>query len=221
MNGYLSDKSRQHKCLVIGNGESRQSLNISNLNLPTIGCNAIHRDMVCDHIIAVDLRMVREILSNPFYSKTPIYTRSNWINQFNKHPNINLVPELPYKGDARPDDPWHWGSGPYAVLLAAQRYTVVNMIGFDLYSQNNLVNNVYKGTQNYSKLDSRSVDYSYWVYQVAKVFENYPLVTFNIFNYAGWKLPPQWNFHNINLHFYCNETTNKYFSKALIGAKND
>lgn len=219
MNGCHLDKSHQHNCLVVGNGESRQLLNISKINLPIIGCNAIHRDTVCNDIIAVDLRMVREIISNPSCKNTSIYTRKDWIHHFNNHKNVMLVPELPYKGNDRPDEPWHWGSGPYAVLLAAQKYATVNMIGFDLYSQNDCVNNVYKGTQNYSKLDSRAVDYSYWVYQIAKVFENHPSVTFNIFNYDGWKLPEQWTLHNINLHFYHIEEPNKYFSKALIGAK--
>ena len=31
--------------LVIGNGESRKALKIEELNLPTVGCNAIFRDI--------------------------------------------------------------------------------------------------------------------------------------------------------------------------------
>ena len=50
--------------LVIGNGESRKSLDISTLKLPTVGCNAIFRDMKVDHLVCVDRRMIREALDH-------------------------------------------------------------------------------------------------------------------------------------------------------------
>ena len=37
--------------LVIGNGESRKALKIEELNLPTVGCNAIFRDIKVDHLV--------------------------------------------------------------------------------------------------------------------------------------------------------------------------
>ena len=46
---------------VFGNGESRTSVNISNLEGIKVGCNAIYRDYTMDHLICVDRRMVRTI----------------------------------------------------------------------------------------------------------------------------------------------------------------
>ena len=50
--------------LVIGNGESRKDLDIKSLKLPTVGCNAIFRDMVVDHLVCCDRRMLREALKH-------------------------------------------------------------------------------------------------------------------------------------------------------------
>jgi hypothetical protein len=180
--------------LVIGNGESRKSIDISKINCVKYGCNAIHRDLHVDHLICVDSRMVDEALR----SQLLIYTRHNWINQYQQHSHVRLVPDLPYKGNARPDDPWHWGSGPYAVLLATNRHDEINLIGFDLYSKDGLVNNVYKDTKNYLTADKPKVDPSYWVYQIGRVFECNPKKTFKIYNEDEWQLPREWQLPNVS-----------------------
>ena len=52
--------------VVIGNGESRGSLDLANLKntVTLIGCNAIHRDIVVDHLVCCDQRMVKEAEAN-------------------------------------------------------------------------------------------------------------------------------------------------------------
>ena len=60
------------------------------------------------------------------------------------------------------------------------------MIGFDLNSENNTVNNIYKSTENYNDADSGPVDPSYWIYQIDKVFENFPDVSFTYYNNKPW-----------------------------------
>ena len=102
--------------LVIGNGESRKSLDISTLKLPTVGCNAIFRDMKVDHLVCVDRRMIREALEHKNVSESIVYTRQDWCQEFGVFP----VPDLPYKGELRQDDPWHWGTGQYALLVAVK-----------------------------------------------------------------------------------------------------
>lgn len=186
------------QCLVIGNGESRKSLDLSSIKLTTYGCNAIHRDMVVDHLICVDSRMVVEALENPKTNSSLIYTRTNWINQFSNFKNVKLVPDLPYQGNLRMDDPWHWGSGPYSVLLAANNHNEINLVGFDLYSNNGLVNNVYKDTKNYLVSTKPKVDPSYWIYQVSRIFELNPTKEFRIFNSQDWKLPREWDLSNVH-----------------------
>jgi hypothetical protein len=187
------------QALVLGNGESRQSLNLSTVNAVTYGCNAIHRDITVDHLICADSRMVIEAIKNPNTAHSIIYTRANWINQFSLNQNVKIVPALPYTGTHRMDDPWHWGSGPYAVLLAAINHDDIGIVGMDLYSKDGLVNNVYKDTDNYLKSDKPKVDPSYWIYQLGKIFECHPSKNFTIYQDPDWKIPNQWIMPNIKV----------------------
>ena len=145
--------------IVIGNGESRKGIDINELQSEKVGCNAIIRDFTVHHLVCCDKRMVVEAIKNKRISNQNIYTRSDWQNLF---PNVKIVPELWYESEERIDQPWHWGSGDYAVLLASQitAHKQIHMIGFDLFSNNNKVNNIYKGTPNYNKEDSHAVDLS-------------------------------------------------------------
>lgn len=193
MNGYHLDRSQIDNVWVIGNGESRNNVNLKSLSGMTIGCNAIHRDHVCDKIVAVDRRMVMEIIENPSYKSIPVYTRPNWIDHFKKIPNITVVPELPYKGDQRWDDPWHWNSGPFAVLLAClENPKTINLLGFDLYGSDSKVNNVYKNTKNYDNSDRHAVDYSHWLHQLEKLFNCFPNIEFIQWQQENWQMPEKW-----------------------------
>lgn len=185
------------EALVIGNGESRRNIDLSQFSDKTlIGCNAIHRDLTVDHLICCDRRMAEESTNNPETQNTIIYVRDDWWRYYfkiRKHKNVKIVPELPYTSTLKQDQPLHWGSGCYAVLLAAQlKFDVINLIGFDLYSINDKVNNIYKGTNNYAKKETRAVDYSFWIYQIEKVFQYYPEQKFIIVNNSSWVMPPSW-----------------------------
>jgi hypothetical protein len=145
--------------------------------------------------------MVDEAVKNLDTANTEIYVREDWFKYYseNQHyKNINKVPELPYVGEAKRDQPEHWGSGGYAVLVAAELgFKDISLIGFDLYSKDNKVNNIYKDTANYANSNSHSIDHSYWVYQISKIFEYYPNVKFTIFNKLDWQLPKEWLQNNV------------------------
>lgn len=159
-----------------------------------IGCNAIHRDHVCDSIIAVDRRMVTEILNNPQYQNTTIYTRPNWIDQFKHYKNVQVVPSLPYTGNERWDDPWHWNSGPFAVLLGClQQPKTINLLGFDLYGVDDRVNNLYKNTINYDRETHHAIDNSHWLHQLKKLFDHYIDIQFIQWQKENWLLPNKWS----------------------------
>lgn len=189
--------------VVIGNGESRSSIDLAALmgKITLIGCNAIHRDLVVDHLICCDQRMVNEAVLNK--SIQHIYTRPRYYNDFRRalqKNSVNNLPDLPYQGKLKADQPEHWGSGPYATLLAAHlKFKSVNMIGFDLYGKNHLVNNVYKNTANYLPENKSAVDPAFWIYQGRKVFQCYENTTFNIFNTTDWCLPTDWQLPNVHL----------------------
>lgn len=193
MNGCHLEESQNNNIWVVGNGESRTNVDLKKLNGSVIGCNALHRDHICQKIVAVDRRMVREILLNSNYSSIPIYTRKNWINEFKNNSNIFTVPDLPYSGASRWDDPWNWNSGPYAVLLACLNNPItVNLLGFDLYSYSDHVNNVYKNTQNYDKSNHHAIDYSHWLHQLKKLFDHYQHINFIQWQKKDWILPESW-----------------------------
>ena len=190
------------RAVVIGNGESRRSIDLELLNADSlIGCNAIHRDTVVDHLICCDRRMADEAVENPQTKNTLIYVRPSWFHYFRKirkQKNIKTVPELPYRGEYKKDNPDHWGSGGFAVLLAATlEHSEIELIGFDLYPVNSAVNNIYKGTKNYAQSGSQAIDYSYWVYQINRVFMYHPDQKFIIRNHRDWQMPQEWQKNNV------------------------
>lgn len=189
--------------LVVGNGESRNliDLNAFSKDHILIGCNALHRDLIVDHLVCCDRRMVEEAVESPNTSQTKIYAREDWFKYYRKikkDRRIHQVPQLPYQGELKQDQPTNWGSGTYAVLLAAGISQSVSLIGFDLYPVNDKINNIYKDTNNYGKKDSKPVDYSYWEYQIGRVFQYHPNINFTIFNTVDWKMPRQWNKSNVS-----------------------
>ena len=185
--------------LVIGNGESRKDIDISAFNETKVGCNAIVRDFFVNHLVCVDRRMVEEVLQLSSFDK--IYTRQDWINSYTSNKNVTTVPKLLEDGTKRWDEPFQWGSGPYAVLLSAKlcKGPTVRLVGFDLHSTTNTVNNVYKDTSNYDPADKNAVDPKYWVHQISKVFEWFPQLHFKIYQKEDWILPNSWQKDNVSL----------------------
>lgn len=191
------------KALVVGNGESRKNLNLEKFKSThtIIGCNALHRDITVEHLICCDRRMAEEAVNNPNNKNTLIYVRKDWYHYFRKilkNKNICHLPEIPKVGELKRDQPDHWGSGSYAILLAASLgYQEIDLIGFDLYPINDKVNNIYKGTANYSKIDSQAVDPSYWVYHGSEIFLKYHQTHFNFYNTSEWQIPKEWQKKNV------------------------
>jgi hypothetical protein len=181
--GIRLDKSSQlKKVLVIGNGESRCGIDLTQLKKQyvTFGCNAVHRDAVVDYLICYDKRTADEAFSNPSTQNTIIYRRDS-------------LPPLPDNEQSST-----WGSGSYAVFLAAYLgYTDISLLGFDLYPINDQINNIYKGSKNYES--SKPVDPSYWVDNLSKIFQWYPTVEFTIINNKDWNFPKEWKYSNVKL----------------------
>ena len=186
---------------VFGNGESRTSVNINNLDGPKVGCNAIMRDYNVDYLVCVDKRMVDEAINREVnLNGTLVYTREDWYSRYQTI-RVRKLPKLPYNGTQRADEPFQWGSGPYAVLIGAMyaHEREVSLLGFDLYSTNKQVNNVYKDTPNYDTSDKKAVDPRYWIHQIGMVFECFPKITFTIYQTPKWQLPQAWNYPNVKV----------------------
>lgn len=186
---------------IFGNGESRLPVDIDKIDDIKIGCNAIARDYHMDHLVCVDRRMVQESIDLGANNHSLIYTRKDWHLHFNSYKRIRVVPDLPYVGSDRWDDPFHWGSGPYAVLLGAKlcKDNDVKLLGFDLYSKDKKVNNIYKGTSNYDSPDKRAVDPRYWIHQIGMVLKYFPKIIFTVYIEDEWQLPQAWNRSNVKV----------------------
>jgi len=185
---------------VFGNGESRTSVNINNLDGPKVGCNAIMRDYNVDYLVCVDKRMVDEAINREVnLNGTLVYTREDWYSRYQTI-RVRKLPKLPYNGTQRADEPFQWGSGPYATLIGAMyaHEREVKLLGFDLYSTTKQVNNVYKDTPNYDRGDKQAVDPRYWIHQIGKVFECFPKIQFTIYQ-DNWQLPQAWNYPNVKV----------------------
>ena len=181
--------------LVIGNGESRKDVPINKLKGTKVGCNAIIRDYIVDHLICVDQRMVDEVLKY----NTKIYTRADWISKYSNFENVTTVPKLIKQGTERWDEPFQWGSGPYAVLLAAGLAKEVKLLGFDLFSETKNVNNIYKDTVGYNESSKNAVDPRYWIHQIGMVFKLYNKCKFIIYQKNNWNLPKAWKYTNVSV----------------------
>jgi len=186
--------------IAIGNGESRKNVDLNSIVAKKVGCNAIYRDFDIDHLVCVDKRMILEALDAGANNDSLVYTRKELFKRFSTK-RLREVPPLPYAGYESPDLPKNWGSGPYAVLLSAIKTddASVGLLGFDLYGIDGKTNNVYKDTPNYNISDKRAVDPSYWIYQIGKIFENYPKVKFTIFQEEGWQRPKSWKKSNVKV----------------------
>lgn len=181
------------KVFVIGNGQSREGFALNQLKEFTIGCNAVHRDFTCDEYVAVDRRMVDEILRNDKNKNLPIYTRDDWIDHYRKRSNVVALPNLPFTGPNKSDQAFHWNSGPYAILVAALKNPEqISLLGFDLWSKTSFINNIYKGTPNYAGAHDRRVTPDFWIHQLKNLFNYFDQIEFVQRQPEGWRIPEQW-----------------------------
>ena len=184
--------------LVIGNGESRTGINLDAYKCAKIGCNAIFRQFGVRHLVCCDRRMAQEAVKNMINLKSGVWTRPDWHKEFAGKHNVNALPGIWYSPQTKADEAFHWGSGPYAIYLGLfLSKEPLDIIGFDLHSTTETVNNVFKGTRNYEAADSKPVDPRFWIYQISKLIEQYSDRHFTFYNKPEWELPESWQRPNV------------------------
>lgn len=153
---------------VLGNGRSRLHLNPSSLlPLGTVyGCNAQYREFSPHFLIAVDAKMVNEIIDSGYHKTNSVWTNPN--SSIKSKENINLF--NPHKG---------WSSGPTALWMAAKSgHNEIYILGFDYEGINGKFNNVYADTYNYRTSDSRATYYGNWLNQTERIIKEFNQITF-------------------------------------------
>ena len=153
------------RAFVLGNGRSRLAINCENLKKygTVYACNAIYRDFLPDHLVAVDVKMVLELVENNVLDRVPVYTNFN--NRFKDIPKLNVF--QPSKG---------WSSGPTALWLASNHgYDEIYILGFDYQGleNNKKVNNVYAGTPNYKGVNDPATFYGNWLRQTEMTLKEF------------------------------------------------
>tara|TARA_B100000900_G_scaffold60581_1_gene46029 strand:+ start:1093 stop:1707 length:615 start_codon:yes stop_codon:yes gene_type:complete len=147
--------SNKKVAFVLGNGTSRKIINPFDLKQhgKIYGCNALFRTFAPDYLVAVDTKMIMEIQKTNYQHKHEVWSNPNKLTK--QDPNINKF--NPNKG---------WSSGPTALHMASMHDNAeIYILGFDyvgLGKDNELVNNIYSGTQNYKNINDRATYYGNW-----------------------------------------------------------
>ena len=148
---------------VLGNGTSRVSINPKSLVEQGIvyGCNAQYREYNPHYLIAVDVKMVNEIIASGYHKTHQVWTNPN--KGINTKHNVNFF--SPHKG---------WSSGPTALWFAAsQGHKEIYILGFDYQGLNGKFNNVYADTFNYKKASDAATYFGNWLSQTEKVIKEF------------------------------------------------
>ena len=148
---------------VLGNGTSRATINPKKLlDLGKVyGCNAQYREYNPHHLVAVDVKMVNEIIDTGYHLSNSVWTNPN--KGVKTKDNINFF--QPHKG---------WSSGPTALWFAAtQHYKTIYILGFDFQGLNGKFNNVYADTPNYKRSTEAATFFGNWLNQTERVIKEF------------------------------------------------
>lgn len=204
-NHLQKQQPQNNTAFVLGNGTSRLRLNLENLKGKgtIIGCNAIYREFEPDHLVAVDVKMVNEIIGSGYNKTHSVWTNPN--KGIVNRTNINFF--SPHKG---------WSSGPTALHFAAQlNHKTIYFFGFDYQGVNGRFNNVYADTFNYKKSSDTATFFGNWLNQTDKTIKEFKSITFYRVAESGGFIPDKLNSNHINLHHITFEEFEKKFPNSI------
>lgn len=160
----VKQSNQQHNAaFVLGNGTSRRSLNHNNLLDKGIvyACNAMYREFEPHYLIAVDVKMVNEIVASGWNKTHAVWTNPNKGISTKHH--LNLF--NPHKG---------WSSGPTALWFASEQgHKDVYIFGFDFQGLQGRFNNVYADTYNYKKTSDTATFHGNWLTQTERTIKDF------------------------------------------------
>lgn len=203
-------KPQSDVAFVIGNGTSRSEVDLPALmNYGTVyGCNAQYREYSPHYLIAVDVKMIKEIVKTGYHLKHPVWTNPN--RAVKEIPGLNII--SPHRG---------WASGPTALWLAARnKYKKIFILGFDYQGIAGKVNNIYAGTANYKKPEDKATYYGNWLNQTKRVIREHKQTKFYRVIQPESFVPPELEPLD-NLHHIHYEDFNKQLSNFDFVDKND
>ena len=169
MGQKLKQNSQQHNvAFVLGNGTSRSKLNLNEIKTrgTVYGCNALYREFEPDYLVAVDTKMVNEIIATGWHKDHQVWTNPNKGITAKSHVNFFS----PHKG---------WSSGPTALWMASQQgFSEIYIFGFDYQGVEGKFNKVYADTFNYKKSQDAATFFGNWLSQTEKTIKEYKNIQF-------------------------------------------
>lgn len=154
------------RAFVIGNGQSRAGFDLQSLRPygKIYACNAVYREFTPDVLVATDRPIAEEIQKSGYALKNKFYTR-------------RPLPDLGAQTLQHPF--WPYSSGPNAIGLAClDNATQIYLIGFDVGSTHDKLNNLYVDTPFYKTSDFAAVSNKQWITQLTSIFAMYPSIKF-------------------------------------------
>ena len=93
----FNDPQNKH-AYILGNGESRKTLDLYALPQDTYGCNALYRDYTPDFLVAVDRKIYKEIIDSEYEQNNIVYTNHGNLTKIGG--DSHLIPANPHQGQA-------------------------------------------------------------------------------------------------------------------------
>lgn len=207
----MSHHPHNNIAFVLGNGRSRLSVDpTSLLNIGTVyGCNAQYREFDPHYLIAVDVKMVNEIIEAGYHKSHQVWTNPNKGISTKQH--INFF--SPHKG---------WSSGPTALWFAASNgHKQIFILGFDYQGIDGKFNNVYADTFNYKKSSDAATYHGNWLNQTEKVIKEFPYTKFYRIIEPGAFIPDRLGPTLANLSHITIEDFGKKFNGTIYSDQTD
>ncbi len=210
----MHNQQKQHlskTAFVLGNGTSRLTVDPKTLlDLGVVyGCNAQYREYEPDYLIAVDVKMVNEIIASGYHKTNAVWTNPNKGVSCKK--DINFF--TPHKG---------WSSGPTALWFAATNgHKEIYILGFDYQGLNGRFNNVYADTFNYKKSTDSATFFGNWLSQTEKVIREFRDIKFYRVVESNNFVPDKLGSNLSNLSHITYEELNQKFQGRLYSNKID
>jgi len=146
---------------AIGNGKSREGIDLQRLRAYGLvaGCNRLYQEEEVDILVATDRQMSAEIEESRYGLTHDFWTRR---------------PRPDYGARKLEKPEYGYSSGPAAVVKLCQRECKkIFLLGFDLGSADNYVNNLYAGTAHYKTADMKPTFYGNWARQIQQTADRW------------------------------------------------
>lgn len=205
VNHQLKQLQQNKVAFVLGNGRSRLKLNLEQLRGKgtIIGCNALYREFEPDYLVAVDTKMVNEIIAAGYHKDHQVWTNPN--KGINSKKNINFF--SPHRG---------WSSGPTALWFSCTLgHKDVYFFGFDYQGVEGKFNNVYADTFNYKKSTDSATYFGNWLNQTERTIKENRSINFYRVAEKGSFVPDKLKHNLTNLRHITFEEFSQNFPNAI------